>query len=149
MATVKADFAGMNRIKTELRPEIARAVYAGADLIAADAAHSITEGSVSGAGHVPSMPGEPPNADTRQLDTSIVVVLDAPNLSATVVAQAPYSAHLEYGTARMAARPFMRPALARRQAEAEALIAQACQSALRRSGFLARAGAVFDRFFRR
>ncbi|GEL44237.1 hypothetical protein MEX01_48280 [Methylorubrum extorquens] len=149
MATVKADFAGLNRVKAELRPEIARAVYAAADIIAADAAVSITNGSISGAGHVPSAPGEPPNADTRQLDTSIAVVLDAPNLTANVVAQAPYAAALEYGTRKMAARPFLRPALIRNQEAAEALIARAVTSALKRSGLLARAGAAFDRIFRR
>lgn len=84
-------------------------VYAAADAVAADAAHSITEGSVSGANHVPSLPGEPPMADTGTLDRSIHVE-QIDDLSARVVADAPYAAALEFGTSKMAERPFMRPA---------------------------------------
>ena len=92
--------------------EIARNLYAVGQNIEIDAEKSITSGSVSGKNHVPSAPGEPPNADTRFLDSNIETVLEdryVPRV--TVTSHAPYSSDLEYGTEKMEARPFMRPAL--------------------------------------
>jgi hypothetical protein len=57
---------------------VTRALFASAQDIAVDAAVSITEGSVSGKGHVPSLPGEPPNADTHVLSNSITADSPAP-----------------------------------------------------------------------
>lgn len=88
-------------------------LVAGAELVRADAQKSIRDGSVSGAGHIPSRPGQPPNADTRRLDLSIDIEVSASRKSARVISRAPYSAYLEFGTSRMAERPFMRPALRR------------------------------------
>ena len=92
--------------------EVAKRLYKVGQDIELDAEFSITAGSVSGEGHFPSKPGEPPNADTRHLDTNIETKLvDTYRPSVTVTSHADYSAALEYGTERMAARPFMRPAL--------------------------------------
>lgn len=92
--------------------QVVAALYSIGQRIELDAELSITAGSVSGAGHVPSLPGEPPNADTRHLDTNIETLISKrypPTV--TVVSHAEYSAALEYGTANMVERPFMRPAL--------------------------------------
>jgi hypothetical protein len=91
---------------------LGKALYATASAVAVDAAISITTGAVSGKGHVPSAPGEPPKSDTHLLDRGIIAELPSP-LRATVTATAPYSAALEYGTSRMAERPYMRPAALR------------------------------------
>lgn len=107
--------------------EIARALYAGGQLIELDAERSITAGSISGKGHIPSRPGEPPNADTRALDLSIETKVGGPAL-VTVEAggpSAPYAAYLEYGTSRMAARPFMRPATEKNRAKVVKLVGDA------------------------
>lgn len=90
--------------------KIGAALYAGGSQIETDAAISITSGAVSGKGHVPSAPGSPPNADTHLLDRSITTTLVAP-LHVQVRADAPYAKALEEGTVRMAARPYMKPAL--------------------------------------
>jgi len=76
---------------------------------------SIIEGSVSGPGHVPSAPGEPPNADTGHLDESIHVTsyVRGGTVTVEVSADAEYAADLEYGNSRIAERPFMRPATAK------------------------------------
>lgn len=87
-------------------------VFAAADAIKTDARLSITAGSVSGAGHVPSKPGEPPKRDTGHLDTNIEAYRTG-KLTAEVRSQAEYAAHLEFGTSKMAARPYMRPAVKR------------------------------------
>lgn len=101
-----------------------RALYAAGQAIEIYAEISITRGSVSGKGHVPSRPGQPPNADTRLLDTSIDTVIVGPN-RVDVVSNAPYSAALEFGTSRMEARPFMGPAARAKTPEAIDLIKRA------------------------
>ena len=101
-----------------------RALYAAGQMIEIEAEISITAGSVSGKGHVPSKPGSPPSADTRLLDTSIDTVVVGPN-RVDVVSSAPYSAALEFGTSKMEARPFMGPAMRAKKAEAVDLIKRA------------------------
>lgn len=101
-----------------------RALYAAGQAIEIHAEIGITSGSVSGKAHVASRPQEFPNADSRQLDTSIDTVVVGPN-RVDVVSNAPYSAFLEFGTSRMEARPFMRPSVAAKKGEAIALIKRA------------------------
>lgn len=72
---------------------------------------SIREGTVRGPGHIPSVPGSPPKGDTGRLELGIEVELRRSELTVNVISRAPYSAALELGTARIAPRPFMRPAL--------------------------------------
>lgn len=114
----------LKRMAQKTPKEIARALYAGGQLIEIEAERSITAGSISGKGHIPSRPGEPPNADTRQLDLNIETEIGGPAL-VTVTSKAPYSAFLEYGTSRMAARPFMRPATEKNRAKVVKLVGDA------------------------
>lgn len=100
----------LEKIGRKLRP----VVYEAADAVAAEASHLITEGSSSGHSggkhqHVPSLPGEAPNEEFGDLRRSIHVE-EIDNLTAAVVADAPHAAPLEFGTSKMAERPFMRPA---------------------------------------
>lgn len=81
-----------------------------ADKIRADAFQSISAGSISGKNHVPSLPGEAPNRDGGVLQAYIVTETFPAELRAEVRAEAPYSAPLEFGTSKMEARPFLRPA---------------------------------------
>lgn len=105
--------ARLARMRRWAQDDVKKQLAAAGEIVRADAAKSIREGAVSGPGHVPSAPGQPPNADTHRLDLSIDVVLDPGGKSVRVVARAPYSAYLEFGSSRMAERPFMRPALRR------------------------------------
>jgi len=107
-----------------VRREVGKAVVAAADLVAAEAMASITAGWISGPDHAPSKPGKPPNADTGRLHRAIDVVRRS-ELTADVVSAAPYAADLEFGTSRVAARPYLRPAAAKKRDEAVALIVQA------------------------
>jgi hypothetical protein len=100
--------------------EARKLVYVLADMHVTEAAHSITEGAVSGKGHVPSRPGEPPNADTHVLDRS-GHVREAGPLRADSVFDAPYAAGLEFGTEKVAERPFMRPAAKKIRKSVDAL----------------------------
>lgn len=99
--------ARMRRVKTESLKEL----YKSGELVRAYAQKKIREGAVSGPAHVASAPGDFPNADTHELDAGIDVRLNPSRLSVSVVSTAPYSAFLEFGTAKMAPRPFMVPSL--------------------------------------
>lgn len=62
--------------------------------------------------HIASAAGEPPAVDTSFLIGSIdVPQASLTDTSATVVIAAEYAEALEFGTDRMAARPFVRPAI--------------------------------------
>lgn len=111
--------------------QVAKTLYAAGQLIEADAEQSITAGSISGAGHIPSLPGQPPNADTRFLDTNIETEIGGPGI-VTVTSKAPYSAALEYGTSKMAARPFMRPATERNRKKVAKMVGDAVSVTVRR-----------------
>ncbi len=111
---------------------IAAALYRAGQEIEIDAENSITSGSISGKGHVPSRPGEPPNADTRDLDSKIDTVLISQSPpTVRVSAYSGQAVPLEYGTSKMEARPFMRPAVARNRDEVSRRISQAVQITIR------------------
>lgn len=102
-------------------PAVTRALYVAGQLIENTAEGSITAGAVSGANHVPSLPGQPPNEDTGTLRRGIETEIGGPNL-VTVSSYAPYSAALEFGTSKMQARPFMRPATEKNRAEVQRIV---------------------------
>lgn len=103
--------ARLARMRRALKNESLRQLYAAGELVRRTAADSIKEGAISGPGHVPSLPGDPPNADTHLLDLSIDVRINQSKKTVTVISLAPYSAFLEFGTSRILPRSFMRPAL--------------------------------------
>lgn len=111
---------------------VGRALFAAGEEIKAHAAHLITEGAVSGKNHVPSRPGEPPNADTGVLHSRIHVEQPGP-LRVLVVADAPYAAPLEKGTSRVAARPFMGPAARAKRKRVRELVGTAVTIATRKA----------------
>jgi HK97 gp10 family phage protein len=104
--------------------EVGKALFVAGNLIQTTAQNSITAGSISGKGHVPSRPGEPPNADTHALDRQIETEMVGP-LKVRVTSKDPKSLYLEKGTSRMAARPFMYPAVAKRRDEVTKLVRDA------------------------
>lgn len=120
----------LRRMAQEAAPTLARALYRAGQVIESEAEFSITEGAVSGANHVPSVPGEPPNEDTGTLRRNIETEIGGPNL-VTVTSYAPYSAALEFGTSRMAARPFMRPATEKAVPQIERIIGVAIRTTTR------------------
>ena len=104
----------LRRLRSKyLQDPINRALYDQGEAIRADAQASIRAGAVSGPGHVPSAPGTPPNADTHNLDLSIDVRLTPDRKKVVVAARAHYAAAQEFGTSKLPARPYMRPALRR------------------------------------
>lgn len=63
--------------------------------------------------HRASAPGQPPAKDTGTLQSSIEykVTKDGETISGLIGSSADYAIYLEFGTSRMAARPFLRPVL--------------------------------------
>lgn len=111
----------------------AKVVYVGADMIRSTAFQSISRGSVSGKNHVPSKPGEPPNRDTGTLQNHLILTQKSP-LEAEVRSFIEYASDLEYGTSKMAARPYMRPARASEEPKIQRLFAQEINKLNKRSG---------------
>lgn len=137
--TAKISVSGLDqlRVKVARLPDqfLARltpGVYAAVDMIRSEAHRSIVAGAVQGKHHVPSAPGEPPNRDTGQLDSSLVTEVSGP-LSATVTANTPYAAALEFGTEKMAERPYIRPAITKKSPDMvrllEKVVNKACKDA--------------------
>lgn len=127
----KAHSARLRRLSgPDMTRRVGAALYAGGNMIETEAALSITNGAVSGKNHVPSLPGQPPNADTHVLDRNIETTLEAP-LVVHVSSNAPYAAALEYGTSKMAERPYMRPAVAKKRKEVVALVRRAVSEVAR------------------
>jgi HK97 gp10 family phage protein len=122
----------LRKIAAQSAQAVTRGLYLAGQEIELEAERSITAGSISGKNHVPSAPGQPPNADTRLLDSSIetnVVAQNPPTVHVT--SNAPYSAALEFGTSRMAERPFMRPALQKKRGEVARLAGQAVRAIIK------------------
>lgn len=135
MPRVTGRRAAFERLKNIGGPEKVRAVskvlFEAGQVIKAEAQHSITAGSISGRNHVPSAPGKPPNEDTGFLRSNINVTQPGP-LRVRVSSDAPYSQFLEFGTSRMAARPFMGPAARNSADHVTMLVREAVDKVTRR-----------------
>lgn len=105
----------LKRLSGEAVLRIAGAVVQkGAEDIRTEARHLITAGSASGQSggkhqHIRSRPGEPPNNEFGTLESHIEDRRTGPT-TAEVTSNADHANPLEFGTSRMAARPYMRPA---------------------------------------
>lgn len=122
----------LRRMAKQTAREVTRALYLVGQQVELEAERSITAGSVSGKFHVPSLPGEPPNRDTGVLDSNIETTVVAQNPPTVhVTSHAPYSAALEWGTSKMAERPFMRPAVAKHRGKLAANISVAIKKITR------------------
>lgn len=117
----------------QFKKAMGKALLATAQAIQADAQISIVEGSVEGAGHVPSRPGEPPNQEFGTLANHIEAVLVEP-LHAQVSSNAAHSIPLEFGTSKMAARPFMKPATEKNRDTLRENVQAAVNEAVRKRG---------------
>jgi HK97 gp10 family phage protein len=110
-----------DRVVAEVDKEVKKALFASAQYAEKEAKLSIASGQKSGrtyqrgtVTHRASAPGEAPASDTGRLINSISSHLNSvKGLESFVVAGrgiVKYARMLEFGTAKMAARPFMFPA---------------------------------------
>jgi HK97 gp10 family phage protein len=111
---------------------VTSALFNGAEIIEKSAKISITTGSVGGEKHIRSKPGEAPNNEFGDLVRGIEAARYGP-LRARVTSNAPHATPLEFGTSKMAARPYMVPARNKNKKEVRALVSKALQVAVKRS----------------
>lgn len=115
---VKVDLKAVEELEkklggTEGKAAVMRGLKAGAFLIQSTAQQSILAGGKTGkqyGKHRASAPGEAPASDTGTLVRGITARVGSEPLSYEVHSVADYAGFLEYGTSKMAARPYMQPA---------------------------------------
>lgn len=109
-----------SQVKSEYLRDARRIIGQATDLVRNDVLKSLHAGSKSGITyvksnpsrvHVASAPGEPPATDTGFLASHVYKDIEDSGLTGIVESRASYSASLEFGTSKTAARPFMQPAL--------------------------------------
>lgn len=104
-----AGLADLKRRLTAL-PEVARAA---ADAALRDIGEDVTAAiRRSLDASAVSEPGRPPRDPTGGLAASLGAVVEPETSRLRIAAASPHALFLEYGTRRMAARPFLRPAVA-------------------------------------
>ena len=110
------------RLKKDALVQVKRNVSRGVMLVRNTAVEEIQRGSKTGETyqvysprrtHTSSAPGEYPATDTGFLVSQIStdVQTRGNQVIGQIISSAPYSKHLEFGTTKMAARPFMQPSL--------------------------------------
>jgi hypothetical protein len=138
--------AAMARRREKMRENITLGLIEYGGFIEEVARQSILDGGIPSPNHIPSAPGEPPNADTHALDRSLHtrfqgegadnaitgVGNDESGLETRVTVEvvaggptAPYAVPLETGTSRMAARPYMGPASLKAKAQGQVIMRRA------------------------
>jgi HK97 gp10 family phage protein len=96
-------FAGVLKAANEVRNEVLRLIQQTPKTGRLYQRRGVT--------HQASAPGEAPASDTGNLVRNITVEVDPSIMSATVVSNDAYAELLEFGTTKMAPRPYMRAAL--------------------------------------
>jgi len=126
-----------DRIRLNVAKELNAGVYSAAQRVVTEAKRSILSGQKTGrlykrrsVAHRASAPGEAPASDTGRLVNSTHAEAAAPGeaLAISGSSNVKYAALLEFGTSKIAPRPFMFPALEK----SKAWIAKRLQDALRR-----------------
>lgn len=145
--TIRAQITGMDELRRRLRgldaalqAPVRQAINASALAVERQAKIFVQRGQRTGRlyprgrrWHRASAPGEPPKSDTGYLASHITTVLDLDGFAANVEAQAEYSRHLEFGTTKMAARPFLFPAFEMHRAAIRRYITDALVRVFRRA----------------
>lgn len=112
-------------VRQAVADEINKAVYASAQKVSTEAKKSLLDGNKSGrvykrrsVSHRASAPGEAPASDTGRLVNSInsYAVGNGEAISVAGRGTVKYATLLEFGTSKIAPRPFMFPALEKSRA---------------------------------
>ena len=147
MAGIRTKIIGLNRLKKKLRripleqrDGIGRAIGLGLADMQGAIVRTIKRGSrtgvvvtIAGELHQRSAPGEPPKTESGHLAKNIFFGLDEDKLGGEVGARVKYGRLLEFGTSRMAARPWLQPTFDRLKPKISARIAKAINQANRKA----------------
>jgi hypothetical protein len=134
---VEAHLGRISRLTSkQTQKAILAGLFVGGNLVQTEAQLSITRGSVSGANHVPSAPGEPPNNNWGGLAKGIITYKTGP-LTVDVASTAEYALAMEYGMPdgrKPTERPYMRPAAKKMKPEVVATIKDIINKVMARKG---------------
>lgn len=123
---INVEFEGIENLQRELRKRgsaaetaVKAAVMGAAFMVQGEARTSIQRGPKTGRAyqksktvtHIASAPGEPPATDTGRLVSSILVSPEDGGYAARVGTNVKYGKDLEYGTRKIAPRPWLFPAI--------------------------------------
>jgi HK97 gp10 family phage protein len=132
----------MSQAPQLINAELDKALFISAKKVEEEAKRSIAEGNKSGkiyirrsVAHRASAAGEAPASDTGRLLNSIATRLQTNAKEALIVAGnsiVRYARFLEFGTSKMAARPFMVPALEKSKAFIRARLNEAVDIAIKK-----------------
>ncbi len=110
LAALQARLSGLSEA---VKAEVAEALGEVAADVIEEARRALGGGESSGFGkRQASAPGGPPADPSGALAASLSAALETAEPQVTITAASPHAAFLEYGTRTMAARPFLRPAIA-------------------------------------
>lgn len=119
----------------EIKTNIGQGLATACDLVQRTAQESMTNTKVNTAisyythnkkiPHHPSFPDNPPAVDTGTLRRSITSQVDEPTLTGKVGSNVEYAPELEFGSSKIAPRPWLRPALEQNEKNIEKILAQA------------------------
>ena len=128
-------------LSANLRRGVMKYLILGGTQIQDGAVRSITSGLKSGRvyvrrgiKHQASAPGQPPAADTGRLHTSIQMIPEPDLLKVTIGPGVQYAKFLEFGTKKMAPRPFMIPPFNATLPKIKANIGKAVRDSLKTGG---------------
>jgi HK97 gp10 family phage protein len=133
-AAMRGVVAGTEEVRNEMVSLIMNGQKTGRLYWRAGLSKMSKSGKSFSGGHRASAPGEAPASDTGRLVNSITTNYDLANLVGTVTARTAYAAALEYGTVKMAPRPYARPAVASTKGEIEDGIRREIEAVLRGRG---------------
>jgi hypothetical protein len=114
---------------------VAKACNAGVTAAAAVLADTMVRQLGRNHGGVPSKPGKPPNSQTGQLSRNTGFARAVNGVAAAGTAQ-DYGVHLEFGTVKMAPRPWLRPSLPKAQRAMDRAFTRAAMIAAKAGGAL-------------
>ena len=118
---IKAEIKGTKALNKKISilgitiPELVfEAIAKKAFKIHADAVKGVAKISIGEklpSGKIVSKPGDPPNTQTGRLIGSIRLQVDKPSEKVSVSSNVKHAVHLEFGTKKMDARPWLQPAI--------------------------------------
>jgi len=118
--------------------ELERRCKKGAFLVLLDAAErtkdttqeGILKGAILGAGHIASLPGKYPNADTGELHQSYRTFFEPNSFPIRTGSTVPYSEWLELGNSKMKPRPHLSPSFKKELPETRRNLRRAFRKAM-------------------
>ena len=136
---MKVNFKGVKKVQAknkarvkDLSKDVIRATTRSALVVESYAKEQINRGTASGNprgdGSFASAPGQFPKTDQGILVANISsqVKVEGSSVIGMIISSAEYSQHLEFGTTKMAARPFMQPSLDRNAEKIRSIFVKEC-----------------------